>query len=74
MDMTGGLSASSSDKWASSLRNFLAMEDLSLSVLLIFAITFTQGIYTYEPETIHISRVAYVMLQLSVTATYCAYR
>jgi len=44
------LSASSSDKWASSLRNYLAMEHLS-SVLLTFSITFTQGIYNYVPET-----------------------
>jgi len=39
------------------------MEHL-LSVLLTFAITFTQGIYNYVPETNHISRVTYVLLQL----------
>jgi hypothetical protein len=39
------------------------MEHL-LSVLLTFAITFTHGIYSYVPETNHISRVAYVLLQL----------
>jgi len=55
------LSASSSDKWASSLRNYLAMEHLLLSA---FAITFTQCIYNYVPETNHISRVPCVLFQL----------
>jgi len=62
------LSASSTDKWAS-LRNYLEMEHLLSLVLLTFAITFTQGIYNYVPETPYFQG----SYSYSMITTYCTY-
>jgi hypothetical protein len=67
------LSASSPDKWASSLWNYLAMERLLLSVLLTFAIAFLQGIYNYVPETTVFPGQSMYCYSYSVITTYCTY-
>jgi len=58
------LTACSSSKWASSLRNHLAMEHLLSPILLTFAITFTHGYLQLCSWNNHISKVVYVLLQL----------